>query len=476
MAMFTAATAVNRFGLGARDGELARVGSDPRGWLHAQLRGADVGTDFAQLPGSAQYLNDYYELRQARRAARKAAAGQQMDDKPSKAASAPQRRALRQGVMREIMARQRLAVTTDHGFAERIVRFWSNHFAISVDKRIAAPFAAPMEREAIRPHAFGRFADMLLAVEQHPGMLLYLDNAKSIGVDSRFGENSARRIARKPEARKRGLNENLARETMELHTLGVNGGYTQADVIELAKAITGWSVPSPRDGMAGASGTGFAFRAQAHEPGPRRVLGKTYAQAGEAQGEAILRDLAVHPATARHLATKLATHFVADQPPPALVERMARAYLASGGELATLYRTMIDDDASWSVGARKFKNPDDFIVSSLRACGLSANADLMLAMQLAEKLGQPLFQPRSPAGFGDVAADWGGPDALYKRVQAAQALADRTSAMNTMPAQLGQSVLGTGLDAETATALRRAESTQQGIALLLASPDFQWRV
>ena len=470
-----AATAANRFGLGARDGDMARIGSDPRGWLHAQLRGADVGMDFAQLPGSAQHLNDYYALKQARRAARASAgADSHMDGKPSRVASAPQRRALREGAMREIMARQRLAATTAHSFAERVVRFWSNHFAISVDKRIAAPFAAPMEREAIRPHAFGRFGDLLLAVERHPGMLLYLDNAKSIGTDSRMGERAAYRAQRDPQARQRGLNENLAREILELHTLGVDGGYNQADVAEFARAITGWSVPSPRDGMSG-SREGFAFRAQAHEPGARRVLGKAYAEAGEAQGVAILRDLAVHPATAKHLAFKLARHFVADAPPPPLVERMARAYLASGGELASLYRAMIDDDVAWSAGARKLKTPDDFLLSALRACGLDGDDDIALALRMLEQLGQPLFQPRSPAGFGDVAADWGGPDAIYKRVQAAQALAERVPAMQAQPLRFAQSALGDGLDGETASALRRAESAQQGIALLLASPAFQWR-
>ena len=466
-----AATAANRFGLGARDGDLARIGNDPRGWLHAQLHGADAGSEFARFPGSAEYLVDYYELRQARRADRAAAANQQADGKPISATSAPQKRALRQGVLREVLARQQLAATTDHGFAERVVRFWSNHFAISVDKRIAAPFAAPMEREAIRPHAFGRFGDLLLAVERHPGMLLYLDNAKSIGTDSWMGEMSARRAARKPDARQRGLNENLAREILELHTLGVDGGYSQADVVEFARAITGWSVPRPND----RDGDAFVFRSAAHEPGSRRVLGKAYAEAGEAQGVAILRDLAVHPATAKHLAFKLARHFVADAPPPALVERMARAYLASGGELAPLYRAMIDDDAAWSAGARKLKTPDDFLLSGLRACGLDDDGDITLALQMQQQLGQPLFQPRSPAGFGDVAADWGGPDAIFKRVQAAQALAERVPVMQALPLRFAQSALGDGLDAETASALRRAESAQQGVALLLASPAFQWR-
>ena len=155
---------------------------------------------------------------------------------------------------------------------------------------------------------------------------------------------------------------------------------------------------------------------------------------------------------------------------------MAKAYLASGGELAALYRAMVEDDAAWSPEAGKFKSPEDFIVSALRACQLREDADLALSVRLQGQLGQPVFQPRSPAGFGDVAADWGGPDALFKRVQAAQALAERLpAASDATPQALGQAALGSGLDAETATSLRRAESVQQGVALLLARPAFQWR-
>ncbi len=463
-----AASAANRFGLGARRGELARIGDDPRGWLHAQVRAAGTQADLAGLPASARYLGQYYDLLRMRREARRErdAAGVQREARP-------ERRRFRQQLALEAVLRQRVAARSEHGFAERIVRFWSNHFAISVDKSIAASFAAPMEREAIRLHAFGRFADLLLAVERHPGMLLYLDNAQSIGDGSRLGELTARRAVRNPQARKRGLNENLAREILELHTLGVDGGYAQADVIELARAITGWSVPSQREGTDGGPREAYVFRAQAHEPGTRVVLGKRYAESGERQGEAILRDLAVHPSTAKHLASKLARHFVADAPPQSLVDRMARAYLASDGDLPAMYTVMIDDDASWSDAARKFKTPDDFLLSALRACGLDGNADLGLALRIQEQLGQPVFQPRSPAGYGDVAADWCGPDALYKRVQAAEALAERTP--ESVPFDLGRSLFGATLDDDTATALRRAESARQGVALLLASPAFQWR-
>lgn len=467
-----AASAANRFGLGARGDEIARIGGDPRGWLLEQVAGSGRADPFDGLPDSGDYLGRYHDyLRQRRQMRAQQRAGDDGD-----AMQANGRRDFRRMQQREWIARQRWAATTLQPFAERLVRFWSNHFAISVDKFQASLFAAPMEREAIRPHLRGRFADMLLAVERHPGMLVYLDNAQSIGADSRLAQAAQRRAARNPEARKRGINENLAREILELHTLGVDGGYAQGDVAELARAITGWGVARPADRDAADAGRGFVFRAAAHEPGTRRVLGKAYAEAGQSQGEAILRDLAVHPATARHLALKLARHFVADQPPQALVDRMARAYLASGGMLDALYRALVEDDAAWSSDAVKFKSPDDFIVSALRACRLQDDADLALGVQLQARLGQPLFQPRSPAGFGDMAADWGGPDALFKRVQAAQALAERLPAAGDAdPASIGEAALGAGVDGDTAQALRRAESVQQGVALLLASPAFQWR-
>jgi uncharacterized protein (DUF1800 family) len=473
MATVTATAAVNRFGLGARADELNGVGPDPRGWLRAQLKPGDVDA-FAGLPTSADYLSDYHAIQQMRRENKFNAKSTTKDAQPKQGAT-PEQRAFRRKLVRESILRQQVAVRSQQPFAERIVRFWSNHFAISVDKRIAAPFAAPMEREAIRPHAFGKFVDMLFAVERHPGMLLYLDNAQSIGAESRMAENAGRRRGAPTKQRKRGLNENLARETLELHTLGVDAGYSQTDVIELARAITGWSVASPRDNGALTGNGAFVFRANAHEPGARYVLGKSYADDGEAQGLHILHNLALHPATARHLSFKLARHFVADVPPPALVERMAHAYLSSGGELTALYRALIDDDAAWMPNARKFKTPDDFTVSSMRATGLERDGDIVASIDLLERMGQPLFQSRSPAGFADTAADWSGPDALFKRVQAAQAIADRVPVQGAEPLQMGTSALGATLDPETATALRRAESVKQGIALLLASPAFQWR-
>lgn len=489
----SAVSVLNRFGLGARPREIQSV-QDPRGWLFEQMtqRGSSPAA-MSGLPSSVDYLlreADYNRQRAMERRSQRATASQAESagdeatmTKFGQGAGKVKtsfRNSFGKDLQAEIAARYRVATTTDAGFNERLVHFWSNHFAISADKRPASLYAAPMEREAIRPHVFGRFEDLLLAAETHPGMLRYLDNAQSVGEASMFATRSSRR-RRKGQGdgmpkRKLGLNENLAREILELHTLGVDGGYTQADVTEFARAITGWGTPLARDLEAGQSvDSAFVFRAAAHEPGQRLVLGTRYAEGGVEQGRAILADLARHPATARHLSMKLARHFVSDTPPPALVERMAQAYLRSEGDLSAVYRALIESDLAWGAQARKFKTPSDYLVSAMRAGGIDAGVRSESVVALLRQLGQPPFTPRSPAGFADTAADWTGPDALWKRVQAAQALAQRVPEQQLEPLRVANDVFGDALDAETITALRRAESARDGLALLFASPAFQWR-
>jgi uncharacterized protein (DUF1800 family) len=287
------------------------------------------------------------------------------------------------------------------------------------------------------------------------------------------------RLARKGGGKGKagGLNENLGREIMELHTLGVDGGYSQADVTELARAITGWGTPLPKQFRSDAApDSAFVFHAPAHEPGTRTVLGKTYAEGGFEQGRAILLDLARHPATANHLSLKLARHFVSDDPPQSLVQRMAKSYLEHDTDLAAVYRTLIASPEAWSADARKFKAPQDFVISSLRAGSIDVGDDPQPLLALLKTLGEPLFTPRSPAGFPDIASNWIDADALWKRVQAAEALSQRVALANVQPLDLAAGVLGPHLDGETATAIKRAESTQVAVATLFASPAFQWRV
>lgn len=457
----TAVSATNRFGLGARPGELSGL-SDPQGWLLAQLHPGAPPAALAGLPSSLEVLQQDIALQQARRQAR-----QNGGDKPAELI-----KAARQGRERELALRYQVAVESQASFVERMVRFWSNHFAVSLDKPVAAPYAAPMEREAIRPHVTGRFGELLLAVETHPAMLRFLDNAGSVGADSM----AAMRARRRNPDKAPGLNENLAREILELHTVGAHGGYTQADVTELAKAITGWGVPMAQDFEHGQVQDAFVFRPDAHEGGARTVMGRHYPQAGMDQGKAVLAQLAVHPATARHVSTKIARHLISDAPPPAVVQAMTGAWLKTEGDLVSVYAALIRHPAAWDAQARKFKTPDDFVVSALRAGGrLDQQRRPQALATLLERMGQPTLTPRSPAGFEDDAAQWSGPDALWKRVQSAQVLAEAVPDALLDPLATAQAVFAGTLDADTLTALKRAESPRDGLGLLFASPAFQWR-
>ena len=494
MASNEVTAAVNRFGLGAKPGELGAV-RDPRKWLLAQIAHGPDGADvFAGLPTSLDYLRQTAkllatrrELKQDGRARRALLLGtpqtptQDVQSKVAafKRALKPYREEERKNLLAEAAAHYRLATVTDTPFVERLVHFWSNHFAVSVDKRAARLFAAPMEREAVRPHVTGRFADMLLAVETHPAMLLYLDNVRSVGPDSPLGRRIARRLARGGEADKGkagGLNENLGREAMELHTVGVNGGYTQADVTEFSRALTGWSVPLPRDFANGRQPqSAFVFRTNAHEPGARRVMGRTFPDGGFEQGRSVLEFLARQRATAKHLAWKLAKHFVSDDPPQSLVDRLARSYLEHDTDLAEVYRTLVASPEAWEPGARKFRAPQDFLIASLRAGQIDLGDRPQAVLALLMNMGEPMFDPRSPAGFSDEAAAWIGADGLWKRVQAAEAFAARVARSDGQPLALAQDILGPLLDEDTAQAIRRAESASQAHATLFACPAFQWR-
>jgi uncharacterized protein (DUF1800 family) len=300
---------------------------------------------------------------------------------------------------------------------------------------------------------------MLRNVVQHPAMLAYLDNAQSFGPTSMAGLRQ-----------KRGLNENLAREILELHTLGVGGGYTQADVTSLAQVLTGWTF-SGAQGRAGEPGV-FAFFPRAHEPGDRVLLGKRYKAAGIEQGQAVLADLARHPSTARHIATKLAQHFVADAPPAALVDRLAAVFKSTDGDLKALAIALIEDDEAWSVSQAKIRSPYEFLMAAVRATG-HVPEDVRLLLAPLVVMGMPLWQPPGPNGWPDTAAAWATPKGMKSRLDISAAIAARAKDAN--PGQLMDACLGQTVSAETRQAVGRAESRQQGLALLLMSPEFQWR-
>jgi len=472
--------AANRFGLGRRFDDPAT--DDPQAWLLRQLDDYDpVPAPIAALPGRAAIAAAYVEYQDDRRAMRRNAPDDVAQKDGTGTAMDPElqrlsRSAIRTHYVDAAAARLANAVATPTPFPERLVHFWSNHFAVSADKLPVIGFAGNYEFEAIRPHIMGKFSDLLIAAVRHPAMLLYLDQAVSIGPDSPAGQLAARRQARQ----RAGLNENLAREIMELHTLGVRTVYTQADVTEFARAMTGFTVAGLGRG-AGARYAGtadgepgsFVFAPRLHEPGTRTILGRQWAQEGEAQAAAVLDHLATHPATAKHIATKLARHFASDDPPAPLVALLEKAFLSSGGDLPTVYRTLIASPECWSPQPAKFKSPWEWSISALRALGtqqVQANA----VNGLLGQLGQPTWKPGSPAGWDDVAGAWAGPDAVMRRVEAAERMAQRardTIDARQRAAQLFPGTLSTG----TAQSIARAESPGQGLALMLVSPEFMRR-
>jgi uncharacterized protein (DUF1800 family) len=457
-----AAVALNRFGLGARPDDSPP--GDPRAWLLAQFdQYQPLPAAWSSQPASVALATQLGEQRQ-----------QNINANADPAARQAANKAMRDEVLNvyrtAVNARVTSALTSPTPFIDRLVHFWANHFAVSTEKPQVAALAGTFEMEAIRPHVLGRFDDMLVAVERHPAMQLFLDQTRSVGPDSMA---ALRAEQRNPDNR-RGLNENLAREIMELHTLGVRSGYTQADVTEFARALTGWSVagikgPQPNNAAPGA----FVFRPAVHEPGVRTIMGRRYDQEGEGQALTVLHDLAASPATAQHIAGKLARHFVSDNPSPAVTERLANAFERSGGDLPAVYRALIDLPQAWAPVAVKFKTPWEWAISSMRGLGWQDLGNLQSAPLLTQ-LGQPVWRPGSPAGYDDIAASWAAPDALVRRVEVAQRFAAQAGD-RIDPRMLGQTLLVGSLSEPTATAVSHAESASTAIALLLVSPDFQRR-
>ncbi|HEY7665250.1 MAG TPA: DUF1800 family protein [Xanthobacteraceae bacterium] len=484
-----AALALHRFGLGPRAGSVAAIAADPRGALIAELDRPGAGRlADADLLSSGAAGRAAFAFRQAQQVARRAeraalqsnaqnatatnamqsgegetAAGSPPQMKPAEQAGAPPRRNPGPGLPQQIYldeakARFGAALGAETGFVERLVWFWSNHFCVSADKGIVRPICGAYEREAIRAHVLGRFGDMLLAAESHPAMLIYLDNARSIGPDSIAGLRQ-----------RRGLNENLAREILELHTLGVRTVYSQDDVTRFANVITGWTfVPFRRDSIRGGE---FEFNARMHEPGSQTVIGNSYGQAGVEQGRAVLAALARHPATARHVASKLARHFVADDPPPALVERLSQRFLATHGDLKEVSRTLLTSPEAWEMPRAKLKRPGEWIIGALRALGVT-HAEIGPVMQAHNLLGEPLWRPSAPKGFADDSAPW--LDGLAQRLDIANQFARRMGA-DADPRAVFEETLGPLASNETRQAIARAESRPQALALLFMAPEFQRR-
>jgi uncharacterized protein (DUF1800 family) len=502
-----AALALHRFGLGPRAGSVAAMASDPRGALLAELdragAGQIAGTDLLTSGEAARAAFAFQQAQRAARQAERAAQAAQTgnapnansqganvqatspaspDMKPADQAgtpvSPPPPRNPGPGVPQQIYlaeakARFNAALGAEIGFVERLVWFWSNHFCVSADKGNVRQICGAYEREAIRAHVLGRFGDMLLAAESHPAMLVYLDNARSIGPDSIAGLRQ-----------KRGLNENLAREILELHTLGVRSVYTQEDVTRFANVITGWTrVPFRQDARGGAlaseasdgdssaRGGEFEFNPRMHQPGSQSVIGRSYPDTGVEQGRAVLAALARHPATAKHVATKLARHFVADEPPPALVERLSKRFLATQGDLKAVSKELATAPEAWEAPRAKLKRPGEWIVGTLRAVGVTP-PEIGPMMQAHNLLGEPLWRPSAPKGFPDESAPW--LDGLAQRLDIANQFARRAGG-EADPREVFEEVLAPLASTETRQAIARAESRPQALALLFMAPEFQRR-
>ncbi len=479
---FQAALALHRFGFGPRGDGIARISHDPREAVLAEIEAPNAGRiENSNLLNSGEAARAAYNFRQERKAKRLAEAAQRdMANNAPNIAEAPeqpkdmakdmaqnapagqqpkQQPGLPQQIyLEEAKARADAAFAANIGFAERLVWFWSNHFCVSADKGPTRALCGAFEREAIRPYIAGHFADMLLAVESHPAMLIYLDNARSIGPDSIAGLRQHK-----------GLNENLAREILELHTLGVRTGYTQDDVTNFAKVITGWSITPLKNGAPSAGE--FNFNPRMHEPGAQTIMGKTYAESSVGQGRAVLRDLAQHPATAQHIATKLARHFIADDPPSALVERLAKRFHNTGGDLKEVAKTLVTSPEAWAAPREKLKRPGEWLLASLRASGLEPK-DVRPLIQAQNLMGEPLWRPPAPNGFSDNNAAW--MDGLAQRLDIANRFGQRVPTQ-LEPDALVEVSLGPLASDETRKTVKRAESRSQAVALLLMAPEFQRR-
>ena len=472
-----AALALHRFGFGPVRDQISAIADDPRGAVLADLERPQAGgLAAANLPSSGEAARAVFDFRAERAAKQKlelrakkeaeansgamgvsdtVSAAPSMTAPPAqKPVQNPSPPLPAQLFQNEAKARFDAAVGADVGFVERLVWFWSNHFCISADKIVS--MAGAYEREAIRPHVLSRFADMLTAVESHPAMLFYLDNVQSMGPDSTAGIN-----------RDKGLNENLAREILELHTLGVRSGYSQKDVTSFANVLTGWTWIGLGEPIHGGE---FVFVERLHEPGAQIVLGKRYAESGVEQGRAVLADLARHPATAQHIALKLARHFVADEPPPSLVTKLENTFKDSDGDLKQVAVALVSAEEAWTPQRTKLKPPAEWIVGMLRLIGLPPNMPIGRFIGSQTQLGQALWRPPAPNGYPDTEAAW--VDGVPHRLDIANGFAGQVAANNKDPRALIDDALGPLASPETREAIARAESRPQALALLVMAPEF----
>jgi uncharacterized protein (DUF1800 family) len=449
--MASADLAFHRFGFGARPG--LGLEGDARRALLEELQ-TPVRQPRTLLADSAErVLARRTYVRTVRRLARTRFADAENPMQAARAAASQEVGSPREAQLREVGFRFQSAIESPTGFRERWVLFWANWFTMAAEGAVESALTGPFEREAIRPNVTGGFEDLLMAAALHPGMLIYLDNVYSIGPNSPAGRRTGR-----------GLNENLAREILELHTVGADGGYTQSDVVAFAKALTGWRL----DRQTGER----IFDERWHEPGPVTVMGERFGESGENQAKAILTFLARQPQTRQRIAERLTAHFLADTPPPGVVEAVRGVLDRTGGDLLAAAQALLNAPEAWQPTLMKARQPYDFVMATLRLTGLRPQMQLVYS-SLAE-LGQRVFAAPSPEGWPDTQQDWIAADAISRRLDWANLVASRLA----RPAEIASramDALGDVLGPDTRLAVERAGDGAQAMTLLLMSPEMQRR-
>lgn len=440
--MVDAAIAATRFGYGPRPRELPFIAENPRQWLLDQLIEEPLDPLLEGLPTTPEILTGMLRARQNGRE----------DFRRFKQEA-------RRRVTAEAARSALIATNGDKPFFERLVRFWTNHFTVSMRKPAVAPLVSAFEREAIRPNVTKRFYDMLLAVVRHPAMLIYFDNIRSVGPFSTVGRATGR-----------GLNDNMAREILELHTVGA-GAFTERDVREFSKMLSGWTVGRLNSDKPGE----FLFRNNWHQELPKRFLGRVIPEAGVLEAEAALDLLSRSEVTGRVLARKMAQFFVTDEPEPGLVSNLFNGYADGGGSCLTMAQGLIRAPGAWASVQTKVKTPEDLVISTVRALGRRPKSGQMVlrAMRL---LGQPPYSAPSPAGWPQTASYWLSPQVLIERLEWASSVAGRYGIPDDMEAiEFGFEILGPLFRPETFRRLQVSYSKTESLALLLSSPEFQRR-
>lgn len=436
-----------RFGLGATSQTLAAeahaLENQPEHWLRSQLGPAAPLATTASKQAVAQFFVNRQQNKRQDQAL------------PKDSRQLP-RQLLLSSYLEDTTQRINLQINSRKPFSERQVLFWSNHFTVALGKPPLLAWVNVFEAEAIRPHLGGSFLALLQAVYRQPAMLFYLDNINSFGPNSPLGRR-----------RGRGLNENLAREILELHTLGVNGGYRQADVEALAKILTGWTLKRTAAGLEPT----FAFQPLVHEPGDKIFLGQRIAEGGESEFLTALAILARHPATASHLAEKLAKHFITPTPRESLMRRLRQTFLDTDGDLPSLFNALISHPDAFTLPLTNLRNPYEYAIAVWRWLGLTPEPTM--ALRALAALNFRPFAATAPAGFPDHPEAWAHPDALLKRLEFAYTLADRLPSARIFQQQ--QALLANFFSSHTQTTLAGAAESREALALLLVSPELQRR-